>query len=118
MGSSSSSEKADTIENDKTENFGLLNISNDLDGGFNALEIITFVLVAMAAVIFLKMFCARRRKKRMVELQKQLQGISLPDYPSPPPAVHVHAARVPIMGPPPPPLYPGSQANNVEKYNI
>ena len=58
----------------------------------------------------------------MVELQKQLQGISLPDYPAQPPAhaapaVHVHAARVPIMGPPPPPLYPG-QGNNVEKYNI
>ena len=91
MGSSSSSETADTIENDKTENFGLLNISNDLGGGFNALEIITFILVVMAAIIFLKMFCARRRKKRMDEMQKRLQGISLPDYPLPdypPPATY------------------------------
>ena len=122
MGSSSSSETADEIETDKTENFGLLNISNASHGGFNALEIITFVLVAMAAVIFLKMFCTKRRKKRMVELQKQLEGISLPAYPAQPPAhaapaVHVHAARVPIMGPPnPPPLYAGQV--NVEKYNI
>ena len=50
MGSSSSSETADTIETDKTENFGLLNISNDLGGGFNALEIITFILVVMLAI--------------------------------------------------------------------
>ena len=53
----------------------------------------------------------------MDEIQKRLQGISLPDYSPPPPAVHVQAARVPIMGAAPP-LYPGSQANNVEKYNI
>ena len=117
MGSSSSSETADTIENDKTENFGLLNISNDLGGGFNALEIITFILVVMAAIIFLKMFCARRRKKRMDEMQKRLQGISLPDYPPPPPTVRVQAARVPIMDAAPP-LYPGNQVTNMEKYDI
>ena len=119
MGSSSSSETADTIETDKTENFGLLNISNDLGGGFNALEIITFILVVMAAIIFLKMFCARGRKKRMDEMQKRLQGISLPDYLPPPPAVSVQAtaARVPIMGAHPP-LYPGNQATNMEKYDI
>ena len=121
MGSSSSSETAEKIEADKTENFGLLNISN-ASHGFNALEVVTFVLVAIAAVIFLKMCCAKRRKKRMAELQKQLEGISLPAYPSQAPAhaapaVHVHAARVPIMGPSnPPPLYPGPV--NVEKYNI
>ena len=122
MGSSSSSETADTIENDKTENFGLLNISNDLGGGFNALEIITFILVVMAAIIFLKMFCARRRKKRMDEMQKRLQGISLPDYPlpdypPPPPTVRLQAARVPIMAAAPP-LYPGNQVTNMEKYDI
>ena len=91
MGSSSSSETADSIETDKTENFGLLNISNDIGGEFNALEIITFILVVMAAIIFLKMFCARRRKKRMDEMQKRLQGISLPEYQLPdypPPATH------------------------------
>ena len=124
MGSSSSSETADKIEADKTENFGLLNISN-ASHGFNALEVVTFVLVAIAAVIFLKMCCAKRRKKRMAELQRQLEGINLPAYsPQAPahaapavPAVHVHAARVPFMGPGnPPPLYPGPV--NVEKYNI
>ena len=122
MGSSSSSETADSIETDKTENFGLLNISNGIGGGYNALEIITFVLVVMAAIIFLKIFCTRRRKKRMDEMQKRLQGISLPeyqlpDYPPPPPTVRVQAARVPIMAAAPP-LYPGNQINNVEKYDI
>ena len=80
MDSSSSSETADSIESDKTENFGLLIISNCISGGYNALEIITFVLVVMAAIIFLKIFCTRRRKKRMDEIQKRLQGISLPEY--------------------------------------
>ena len=120
MGSSSSSETAGKIEDDKTENFGLLNISN-ASHGFNALEVVTFVLVATAAVVFLKMCCARRRKKRMAELQRQLEGINLPAYspqaPAPAvPAVHVHASRVPIMAPGNPPLYPGPA--NVEKYNI
>ena len=100
-----------------------MNISNDIGGGFNALEIITFILVVMAAIIFLKMFCARRRKKRMDEMQKRLQGISLPeyqlpDYPPVPPTVRVKAARVPIMAGAAPPLYPGNQINNLEKYDI
>ena len=117
MGSSSSSETADSIKTDKTESFGLLNISNGIGGGYNALEIITFVLVVMAAIVFLKIFCNRRRKKRMDEIQKRLQGISLPDYPPPPPTVRVQAARVPIMAAAPP-LYPGNQINNMEKYDI
>ena len=63
MGSSSSSEKADSIETDQTENFGLLNISSGISGGYNALEIVTFVLVALAAIVFLKVFCNRRERK-------------------------------------------------------
>ena len=124
MGSSSSSEKADSIETDQTENFGLLNISSGISGGYNALEIVTFVLVALAAIVFLKVFCSRRRKKRMDEIQKRLQGISLPeyqlpDYPPAPPTVRVQAARVPIMaGAAPPPVYPGNQISNLEKYDI
>ena len=123
MGSSSSSEVADTIETDnkETKNFGLLNISNDLGGGFNALEIITFILVLMAAIIFLKTFCARRRKKRLDEMHKRLQGISLPENPPPPPMVRVQAAaaRVPILGDHPP-VYPGNQVTSsvMEKYDI
>ena len=65
MGSSSSSEVADTIETDnkETKNFGLLNISNDLGGGFNALEIITFILVLMAAIIFLKNILCKAKEE-------------------------------------------------------
>ena len=119
MGSSSSSEKADSIETDQTENFGLLNISSGISGGYNALEIVTFVLVALAAIVFLKVFCNRRRKKRLDEMQKRLQEIQLPDYPPVPPAVRVQAARIPIMaGAAPPPVYPGSQLSNLEKYDI
>ena len=119
MGSSSSSEKADSIETDQTENFGLLNISSGISGGYNALEIVTFVLVALAAIVFLKVFCSRRRKKRLDEMQKRLQEIQLPDYPPAPPAVRVQAARIPIMvGAAPPPVYPGNQINNLEKYDI
>ena len=53
----------------------------------------------------------------MDEMQKRLHGISLPDYPPPPPAVRVQAARVPIMGAAPP-FYPGNQVSNMEKYDI
>ena len=82
MGSSSSSEKADSIESDQTDNYGLLNISSGISSsGYNALEIVTFVLVVLAAVVFLKVFCNRRRKKRLDEMQRRLQEIQLPDYP-------------------------------------
>ena len=59
----------------------------------------------------------------MDEIQKRLQGISLPeyqlpDYPPAPPTVRVQAARVPIMAGAAPPLYPGNQINNLEKYDI
>ena len=119
MGSSSSSEKADSIESDQTENYGLLNISSGISGGYNALEIVTFVLVALAAIVFLKVFCNKRRKKRLDEMQKRLQEIQLPDYPPVPPAVRVQAARIPIMaGAAPPPVYPGNQISNLEKYDI
>ena len=119
MGSSSSSEKADSIESDQTDNYGLLNISSGISSGYNALEIVTFVLVALAAIVFLKVFCNKRRKKRLDEMQKRLQEIQLPDYPPVPPAVRVQASRIPIMaGAAPPPVYPGSQLSNLEKYDI
>ena len=120
MGSSSSSEKADSIESDQTDNYGLLNISSGISSsGYNALEIVTFVLVVLAAAVFLKVFCNRRRKKRLDEMQRRLQEIQLPDYPSGPPAVRAHASRVPIMsGAAPPPVYPGGQLSHLEKYEI
>ena len=120
MGSSSSSEKADNIESDQTDNYGLLNISSGISSsGYNALEIVTFVLVLLAAAVFLKVFCNRRRKRRLDEMQRRLQEIQLPDYPSGPPAVRAHASRVPIMqGAAPPPVYPGGQLSHLEKYEI
>ena len=52
-------------------------------------------------------------------MQKRLQEIQLPDYPPGPPAVRVQASRIPIMaGAAPPPVYPGGQLSNLEKYEI
>ena len=52
-------------------------------------------------------------------MQRRLQEIQLPDYPSGPPAVRAHASRVPIMsGAAPPPVYPGGQLSHLEKYEI
>ena len=131
MGSTTSTQIADSIDTDskmtENSNFGLLNISNEsLSGGINVLEIITFIFVCLAAIYFLKIFCARRRKKRLTEMQQHLQGISIqqehPLGPSAPPVVQPVAARVPIVAMPPP-IYPGDQLGSagravMEKYDI
>ena len=124
MGGTSST-VADSIDTDvketKNQNYGLLNISNEsLGGGINIIKIITFVLELMAAFIFLKTLCAKRRRKRLDEMHAHLQGINIPDYPPQPPVVRVqpNAARVPIMAAPPPPVYPGNQIAAMEKYDI
>ena len=122
MGGTSST-AADSIDTDVTEtknqNYGLLNISNEslTNGGINIVEIITFLLVLMGAVAFIKSVCVRRRKKRLDEMHAHLQGISV-DYPGQQPVVRVqpNAARVPIMGAQPP-VYPGNQIA-MEKYDI
>ena len=82
------------------------------------MEIITFLLVFMGAVAFVKSVCARRRKKRLAEMSAHLQGISV-DYPGQQPVVRVqpNAARVPIMAAQPP-VYPGNQIAAMEKYDI
>ena len=86
MGGKSSTQVADKIDTDttttKNSNFGLLNISSEsLGGGFNVLEILTFILVTLAALYFLKFFCARKRKRRLQEMQQHLQGVSIQEYP-------------------------------------
>ena len=129
MGGTASTQ-AGSIDTDskvtENSNFGLLNISNEsLTGGINVLEIIAFIIVCLATFYFLKIFCARRRKKRLAEMQQHLQGISIqqdpPGLPAPP---VVHAARVPIV---PmslqPPIYPGDQLGSAQlgstgKYDI
>ena len=130
MGGTTSTQ-AGSIDTDskvtENSNFGLLNISNEsLTGGINVLEIITFIIVCLATFYFLKIFCARRRKKRLAEMQQHLQGISIqhehPLGPPAPPVVHPVAARVPIV-PMLPPIYPCDQLGSagggmMEKYYI
>ena len=77
MGSKTSTQVADSIDTDskmtENSNFGLMNISNEsLGGGINVIEIITFILVCLAAFYFLKVFCERRRRKRLNEMQQHL----------------------------------------------
>ena len=120
MGGTSST-AADTIDTDVTEtknqNYGLLNISNEsLNGGINIVEIITFLIVLLGAVAFLKHVCARRRKKRLDKMSAHLQGISV-DCQPPVVRVQPNAARLPIMAAQPP-VYPGSQIATMEKYDI
>ena len=100
--------QAGSIDNDskvtENQNFGLLNFSNEsqsLTGGINLLEIIAFIIVCLATFYFLKIFCERRRKRRLAEMQQHLQGINqginLQELPGQPAAPVVHAAT-PLPG--------------------
>ena len=128
-GTSSSTTVADSVENDSKEmnsqNYGLINLSNEsLGSNINVLEIVTFLLIMVAAIFFLKSLCARWRKRRIAEMSSHLQGISLgnmpPEYPQS--VVRPTVARLPIMGAPmgapPPPTYHHAGQSEVEKYNI
>jgi hypothetical protein len=126
-GTSSSTTVADSVENDSKEmnsqNYGLINLSNEsLGSNINVLEIVTFLLIMVAAIFFLKSLCARWRKRRIAEMSSHLQGISLgnmpPEYPQP--VVRPTVARLPIMGAaaPPPPTYHHAGQTEMEKYNI
>ena len=107
MGAKSYTQVADKIDTDtkttKNSNFG-----ESLGGGVNGLEILTFILVTLAALYFLKVFCEKRRKRRLQEMQQHLQGVAIQEYPlgPAPPVVQPVAARVPIVAAPPP-VYPG-----------
>ena len=115
---------ADSIDTQVTEtknaNYSLFNVSGESlssGSGINFLEITTFLVVFLGALIYVKSVCAKRRKKRLAEMSAHLQGISV-DYPGQQPVVRVqpNAARVPIMGAQPP-VYPGNQIA-MEKYDI
>ena len=89
--SSTAADSIDTkVTETKNQNYGLFNVSNESlsSDGINILEIITFLLVFMGAVAFIKSVCARRRKKRLAEMSAHLQGISV-DYPGQQPVVRV-----------------------------
>ena len=128
MGGTTSTQ-AGEINNDskvtENQNFGLLNFSNEsqgLTGGINLLEIVTFIIVCLATLYFMKIFCERRRKRRLAEMGQHLQSINLHELPGQPAAPVVHAARVPIMSLQPP-LYPGNQLDSAQvgsagKYDI
>ena len=112
MGAQSSAQTAaGDIQNDEkmteNSNFGLLNISLESLGGgaVNFLGIATFALVAIGALYCLKVLCQRHRQRRLQEMQSHLQGITI-DAPAPRAPMPVVAARVPIIGAPPP-VYPG-----------
>ena len=128
MGGTTSTQ-AGEIDNDskvtENQNFGLLNFSNEsqsLTGGINLLEIIAFIIVCLATFYFLKIFCERRRKRRLAEMGQHLQGIHLHELPCQPAAPVIHAVRVPIMSLQSP-LYSGNQLNSAQmgsagKYDI
>ena len=127
MGGTSSTQQAGEIDNDskvtENQNYGLLNFSNEsqgLTGGINLLEIVTFIIVCLATLYFLRILCERWRKRRLAEMGQQ--SINLHELPGQPAAPVVHAARVPIMSLQPP-LYLGSQLDSAQvgsagKYDI
>ena len=128
MGGSSSTQTADEIENDSkvtgNQNYGLLNFSNESQGlssDINLLEIVTFAIVGLAFLYFIRILCEKRRKRRLAEMGHHLQNINLHEIPNQP-AAPVHVSRVPTMSAQPP-LYPGSQLdcaqlNSAGKYDI
>ena len=66
---------ADTIDTQVTEtknaNYGLFNVSGESlssGAGINFLEITTFVVVFLGAMVYVKYTCAKRRKKKLAEM--------------------------------------------------
>ena len=120
--SSTAADSIDTkVTETKNQNYGLFNVLGESlsSGGINLLEITTFLVVFLGALVYVKSVCARRRKKRLAEMSAHLQGISV-DYPGQQPVARVqpNVARVPIMGPQPP-IYQPNPGNQIalEKYD-
>ena len=121
MGSKQSSTVADEVNTEtkqnNNENIGIFNISGEslTDGnGINLLEILTFLVVFGGAFVYIKLACARRRKRRLLEMSAHLQEAAvMPAIPQVAPVV----GRLPVMGPPAP---PGYQMNVMgqDKYDI
>ena len=76
MGGTTSTE-ADSIDTQVTEtrneNYGLFNVSGESlssGAGINVLEITTFLVVFLGAVVYIKYTCAKRRKKKLAEMSE------------------------------------------------
>ena len=124
-GTQSTSTAADSIDTKLTENknanYGIFNVSGESlsnGAGINFLEVTTFVVVFLGAMVYIKYTCAKRRKKKLAEMSAHLQmeGINV-DYrgQQPVPRVAPSVARVPIMGPP---VYQPNPGNQIDKYHI
>ena len=120
-GTQSTSTAADSIDTKLTENknanYGVFNVSGESlsnGAGINFLEITTFVVVFLGAMIYIKYACAKRRKKKLAEMSAHLQmeGINVPVAV---PRVAPSIARLPVMGPP---GYQPSSVNHIDKYDI
>ena len=119
---STAADSIDTrVTETKNENYGLFNVSGESlssGAGINFLEITTFLVVFLGAVVYIKYTCAKRRKKKLAEMSAHLQmeGINV-DYrgQQPVPRVAPSVARVPIMGPP---VYQPNPGNHIDKYDI
>ena len=126
MGSKQSSTAADEINtktNENTnENIGIFNISGESltsGNGINLLEVLTCVVVFGGAFVYIRQVCARRRKRRLLEMSAHLQEAAI--MPAAIPQVAPSVARLPVMGPPGPPGPPGYQLNvmgQADKYDI
>ena len=62
MGGSSSTQTADEIENDSkvtgNQNYGLLNFSNESQGLSSDINLLTFAIVGLAFLYFIRILCA------------------------------------------------------------
>ena len=112
MGGSASSQSTDEgdFDNRRNEqsNFHLISVASEsLNSSFNFVEIVTFVLVRLAALYFLRIWCEKRRRKKLESIRTTLQELQVVDQN---PQVHMqpHASRLPVIAPPPAqrPLYP------------
>ena len=123
MGSKQSSTTADEINtktNENTnENIGIFNISGESltsGNGINLLEVLTCVVVFGGAFVYIRQVCARRRKRRLLEMSAHLQEAAI--MPAAIPQVAPSVARLPVMGPPGPPGYQLNVMGQADKYDI
>ena len=123
MGSKQSSTVADEVNTEtktnNNENIGIFNISGEsLTSGnaINLLEILTFLVVIGGAFVYTKLACARRRKRRLLEMSAHLQEAAV--MPAAIPQVAPVVGRLPVMGPPAPPGYQLNVMGQADKYDI
>ena len=123
MGSKQSSTVADEVNTEtktnNNENIGIFNISGESltsANGINLLEVLTFLVVFGGAFVYIKLACARRRKRRLLEMSAHLQEAAA--LPAAMPQVAPVVGRLPLLGPPPPPGYQLNVMGQADKYDI